>query len=209
MESQYQGVSRMRRFLLVVSLLVLCPVFSVFGQGAEHSVLMPERNYFNVEGTVYKDLEVGVSVNFSWFLIGANVGYDIWHETYESSFTSHNVIHTGSWDNWSPRTETTTLSSPFHWMVYGGIFLNYFSVDCGFGYYFGTAKKGATTSGRYFDSSGKYYLFTFRPQVKAYLPFTGNRHWIFSLGYNFVDGGNMFGDVMDGLTLSVGLGMAF
>lgn len=170
-------------------------------------------DYFNIEATIMKDLEVSFSMSRSCFLLGVDYGYDIWKGN--RMLTQPVVLYKNGYDTRYDRLSHIEIVHPMHLMAHAGLFFNYFSVGCGFGYVF--AKTRTATYSRFYseESSGHEYsdeknvaFFSFRPEVKVFIPFgrDGNaRHWIFTFGYNVVKEANC----TEGITLSTGWGRSF
>lgn len=171
------------------------------------SVFKRIPNYFNIEATIVKDLEVSFNMNYSCLLLGVNYGYDMWKS--ERMLTQP----TGREYNWKHKE----VVHPMHLMLHAGLFFNYIAFDCGVGYVF---SKTRMASYQYLDYAEECnyrhdhsdekneMFFTFRPEVKVFIPFGGydkNYHWIFTFGYNFVNDANC----TEGITISTGWGWTF
>lgn len=175
------------------------------------SVFMRIPNYFNIEATIVKDLEVGFSMNYSFLMFGVNWGYDIWkdHRLLSEPFSYTPQYKYSTWTH-------EEIVHPMHLMVHGGLFFKYFAIDCGVGYVFAKTRKATYgVSGFTNDCSAhehtdetRQQFFTFRPEVKVFIPFSGHDkdyHCIFTFGYNFVKDANC----MEGITICTGWGWSF
>ena len=170
-------------------------------------------DYFNIEATILKDLEVSFSMNRSCFLLGVDYGYDIWKDN--RKLTQPVLLYNSAYDARYDRYSHTEIVRPMHLMAHAGLFFNYFAVDCGFGYVFAKTRSATYSRIHMEDCSSHEHadekneaFFTFRPEMKIFIPFGrgGNaRHWIFTFGYNVVKEANC----TEGVTLSTGWGWSF
>ena len=172
--------------------------------------LKPDSNHFNIEATIVKDLEVAFSMNVSYLFLGVNYGYDMWKG--QRILTEPAPMYASEYAPWTH----TEVVHPMHLMVHGGLFFKYFAIDCGVGYVFAKTWTATYSNKRYVENEGSHdhtdekmaSYFTFRPEVKVFIPFHGSRkdyHWIFSFGYNIVNKANC----TEGITISTGFGWSF
>ena len=171
------------------------------------SVFKQIPNYFNIEATIVKDLEISFNMNYSCLFFGVNYGYDIWK-------SERMLTQPSGWEyNWKHKE----VVHPMHLMLHAGLFFNYIAFDCGVGYVFSKTRMAsyqyldyaANCNYRHDHSDEKNEMFfTFRPEVKIFIPFGGyskDHHWIFTFGYNIVKDANC----TEGITISTGWGWQF
>lgn len=175
------------------------------------SVFKQIPNYFNLEATIVKDLEISFNMNYSCFLFGINYGYDMWKS--ERFLTEPAPLYASEYSPWSH----TEIVHPMHLMLHAGLFFKYIAFDCGVGYVFAKTRT-ATYNRKGYALECDYHhehsdeknemFFTFRPEVKVFIPFgeySKDYHWIFTFGYNFVKDANC----TEGITISTGWGWQF
>ena len=169
--------------------------------------LKPDCNHFNIEATIVKDLEVAFSMNISYLFLGVNYGYDMWKG--QRILTEPAPAYALEYAPWTH----TEVVQPMHLMVHGGLFFKYFAIDCGVGYVFAKTRTATYKYRDYAENELRHEhtdekrvsYFTFRPEVKVFLPLRNDYHLIFSFGYNIVNKANC----TEGITISTGFGWSF
>lgn len=146
------------------------------------------ENAFGLSYNYGKHWPLGLSIWYSYycFYIGMDMGYN---NKKEDKFYDTKANMT---DVFNYQTEKTEYDPSLFLTVSPGLYLNYFSVSCGFGVMGMDIVKTASVVQDGYEralstSTDMKYLFMLRPSVKGYLPLFSDEFWITgSVGYDFI-----------------------